>query len=63
MTTLPPSNEAIPPTIGESDFPHIANGGGFTTQFILFSGSPGQTSLGNLNFIKSDGSNFFLNLN
>ena len=60
MTTTPPSNEAAAATSAEFDFPHILNGGGFTTQFILFIGTTGQTSNGNLQFFKSDGTQFSL---
>jgi hypothetical protein len=63
MTTVPATNEAISTTTAESDFPHIVNGGGFTTEFILFSGLEGQTSAGNLTFVKQDGSSFNLNVN
>jgi hypothetical protein len=63
MTTTAPADELAPTTPQESDFPHILNGGGFTTQFVLFSGSAGQTSAGSLNFLKQDGSSFSLNVN
>jgi hypothetical protein len=62
MTTTPPANEDTTTTIAEFDFPHILNGGGFTTQFILFSGAAGQTSSGNLKFLRSDSSNLSLNV-
>src|SRR5262249_19241456 len=38
ITTTPPTNESAPPSSTELLFPHLANGGGYTTQFILFSG-------------------------
>jgi hypothetical protein len=63
MTTTPPTNENTTTTNAESDFPHILNGGGYTTQFVLFSGALGQTSSGNMNFYKQDGTAFSLNLN
>jgi hypothetical protein len=44
-------------------FPQLVNGGGYTTQFILFSGSAGQASSGNLSFIKQGGAPFELNFN
>jgi hypothetical protein len=56
MTTTPPTNEAAPPTSAEMLFPHIVNGGGFTTEFIIFSGTAGQASNGNLQFFRDDGS-------
>jgi hypothetical protein len=63
MTTTPPTDESSSTTTTESDFPHILNGGGFTTQFILFSGSSGQSATGKLEFHKQDGSSFNLNVN
>ena len=63
ITTTPPSNEGNALTSAELLFPHLVNGGGWTTQFILFSGSAGQSSNGNLRFFKQDGTAFNLNLN
>ena len=63
ITTTPPSNEAGQPASGELLFPHLVNGGGYTTQFILFSGTAGQASSGNLKFFKQDGSAFNLTVN
>ena len=69
MTTTPPSKEGSTPTSAELLFPHFVNGAvsslgpGYTTQFILFSGSAGQTSNGNLRFFKNDGSALNLNVN
>jgi hypothetical protein len=63
MTTTPPTNENGPTPPAELDFPHIVNGGGYTTQFVLFSGIGGQASSGNMNFYKQDGTAFSLNLN
>jgi hypothetical protein len=51
------------PASGDLLFPHLVNGGGYTTQFILFSGSAGQASSGNLHFFKQDGSAFNLTVN
>jgi hypothetical protein len=63
ITTTPPSNEGGTPANGELLFPHLVNGGGYTTQFILFSGTAGQTASGNLRFFKQDGSPFALTVN
>ncbi len=63
MTTTPPTDENTATTNAEFDFPHILNGGGYTTQFVLFSGAAGQTSAGNLNFYTQRGAAFNLNLN
>lgn len=63
ITTTPPTLETAPATSAESLFSHLVNGGGYTTQFILFSGSAGQSSSGNLRFTKQDGSSLSLTLN
>ena len=63
MTTTPPTNEAGATSSAEMLFPHIVNGGGFTTEFIVFSGISGQTSTGNLRFVKNDGTALTLTLN
>ena len=45
-TTTPPVDENAAPTPSGLFFPHfVDSGGGWTTQFILFSGSPGQTAV------------------
>jgi len=67
MTTTPPSNEGAVPTSAELLFPHFVNGSvsglTYTTQFILFSGSAGQNSSGNLRFFQNNGSPLSLNVN
>ena len=55
MTTTPPSNETGPSTTAETFFPHIVDSGGWSTQFILFSGTAGQASSGTLSFIDASG--------
>ena len=55
MTTTPPSIETGPPIMGDSFFPHIVDSAGWSTQFILFSGTAGQASSGTLSFIDTDG--------
>ena len=63
MTTTPPTEENGTASTAEYDFPHILNGGGFTTQFILFSGVKGQATSGNLQFFKSDSTALGLTVN
>ena len=53
ITTTPATSESITP--GQLFFPHLAIGGGYTTQMILFSGSPGSSSSGMLNFFSQSG--------
>jgi hypothetical protein len=63
MTTTPPTLEGSVPTTGEQLFPHLVNGGGWTTQFILFSGTTAQSSGGALSFVNPDGTTMQLNIN
>jgi hypothetical protein len=60
-TTTPPSNEDLNAGTGEVDFPQIANGSGWTTQFNLFSGVTNQATSGTLTFVKPDSTAFPLN--
>jgi hypothetical protein len=55
MTTTPPTVESGAPGTAVRVFPHAINGGGFTTQFILFSGTAGQAPAGDLSFTKQSG--------
>ena len=55
MTTTPPSNETGPSTLAETFFPHIVDSGGWSTQFILYSGTAGQAASGTLRFIDASG--------
>ena len=55
MTMTPPSNETGPSTTADVFFPHIADSGGWSTQFILYSGTAGQTAAGTLSFIDTSG--------
>ena len=55
MTTTPPSDETGPATMVDRFFPHIVDSAGWSTQFILFSGTAGQASSGTLSFIDTAG--------
>jgi hypothetical protein len=55
ITTTPPVAEDEPASQAEMLFPHIVEGAGYTTQFILFSGKPGQASSGTLRFLSQSG--------
>jgi hypothetical protein len=55
ITTTPPGNEALPPPAPGIYFPHLADAGGYTTQFILFSDQAGQSSAGTLQFLSQAG--------
>jgi hypothetical protein len=54
VTTTQPADESHPPA-GTQFFPHFADGGGYTTQFILFNGGPDQASSGSLRFFGQAG--------
>ena len=60
VTTLAPSNEMDPSTLAERFFPHIADSGGWSTQFILFSGTAGQSAAGTLSFFDYTGQPLYL---
>jgi len=60
ITTTPPTNENSPAGMAEMFFPQVADGGGYTTQFILFSGIAGQATSGNMQFVKQDGSGWVI---
>jgi hypothetical protein len=55
ITTAPPANEANPNSGAEFMFPHIVDGGGFTTQFILFSETAGQSPTGVVRIFSQSG--------
>ncbi len=55
ITTTAPVLEQRAPAAGESLFPHLAAGGGYSTQVVLFSGAAGQTSAGNLRLFSQSG--------
>ena len=50
ITTMPIANEATPASSAERIIPHLAVGGGYTTQMILMSGVEGPSSTGQLRF-------------
>jgi hypothetical protein len=62
LTTTPPTVESDPPSGAVRLFPHSINGDGFTTQFILISGTAGQTPAGTLSFTKQSGEPLIFNV-
>ena len=54
ITTTSPVDEAAPASTDEFVFAHLASGGGYSTQFILYSGSAGATS-GTVRFFDQSG--------
>ncbi len=63
ITTTPPALENVGVSSSELLFPDLVDGGGYTTQLILFSRSVGQNSSGNLQFVKPDGTSYSPSLN
>jgi hypothetical protein len=55
ITTMPVYNEASAPTAAELIFPHIADGEGYTTQFVLVGAKAGQSSSGTAWFFSRTG--------
>jgi hypothetical protein len=55
ITTIPSVNEAAPASTMPLYLPHLADGGGYTTQFILFNGQAGQSSSGSLQLFTQSG--------
>jgi hypothetical protein len=55
ITTTSPFNEDDPLINAEASVPHAVDGGGYTTQIILFSGFQGQWSKGDLQFFSQKG--------
>ena len=61
-STTPPIDETAPASTDEMIFPQLADGGGFTTEFILFSAGIGQTPSGVFYFDDDNGQPMTLNL-
>ena len=55
VTTTPPSNETAAATSEDRFFAHFADSRGWTTEFILFSGTAGQPASGTLSFFGDAG--------
>ena len=55
VTTTPPVDENVAPTPSGRLFLHFVDSGGWTTQFILFSGFTGQPASGVIRFTGQDG--------
>jgi hypothetical protein len=55
ITTMPSTDEAATPMDEDMVFPHFVQGGGYTTQFVLFGGAAGQQSSGAVRFLSQSG--------
>jgi hypothetical protein len=60
ITTTQPTNEAAAVNLPEQFFAHFADGGGYTTQFILYNGSANQPSSGVIRFVGQNGQSLSL---
>jgi hypothetical protein len=56
MTTMPAASETVDASGGQEFFPQIVEGGGYTTQLVIFNRAAGSSVSGNLVFTASDGS-------
>jgi len=61
VTTTQPSNESQQ-AASSLVFPHVVDGGGYTTQFILFSGTSAEPASGALNLFSQSGGGLTFNL-
>lgn len=55
FTATGPVDETAPEITSDVFFPFLADGGGWSSEFVLFSGAEGQDSSGRLRFIDSNG--------
>jgi hypothetical protein len=55
ISTTPPADESAPAAFERRLFPHFAFGGGYTTQFVLFSRLPAANSSGIVRFYGTTG--------
>ena len=55
ITTTPPVPETTSPSPSEMFFPHFADSGGYTTQFILFGNGAAASLSGNVRFLSQSG--------
>ncbi len=62
ITTTQPTIEGAASAAGEQFYPHFVDGGGYTTQFILFNGGTDQSSAGSLRFFGQAGQQLNLSL-
>jgi hypothetical protein len=58
ITTTPPADESAAATGNEVFFPHLVDGGGWSTETVLYSGFPGQFASGHMRFFDTDGQPF-----
>ena len=59
---MPAVDETAAASSATTVFPHFANGGGYTPQFVLYSGTAGQATTGHLRLFNQSGSAVSLDL-
>lgn len=62
ITTTQPTLESVAATSAELFFAHLVDGGGYTTQFVMFNGSIDQNYSGSLRFFNQSGQPLDLSL-
>jgi hypothetical protein len=62
LASVPVINEAVAAQSSPLIIPHFATGGGYSAQFVVFSGFANQTTSGQLQFFGQSGSALFLDI-
>ena len=62
ITTTPPTDEGAAADSSERIFPQLAVGGGYATEFVLFSGKQGQNSTGTVWLLSGSGGALYVPL-
>ena len=62
VTVMPAVHEATTPSTAPLYFPHIVDSGGYTTQFVLFTGQSGSASSGTIRLFSQGGGALTLEL-
>jgi NHL repeat len=55
ITTTSPTYKATAPSAAPLYFPHVVDSGGYTTQFVLYDGGPGEASSGIIELFSASG--------
>ena len=61
VVETPPTSESAPAP-STLVFPHVVDGGGYTTQFVTYSGTPAEPTSGNLQLFSQSGGSLGVNL-
>src|SRR5207249_4723470 len=62
ITTTPPSDETVAAAMTDILFPHFVDNGGYTTQFIVYSGAADQQASGLIRLFGQNGQPLDVNL-